>query len=106
MPSDRSFSLPANRYLSRHHFPPPGVHSRYRPRSSASLVGLVGTFALRINVSVSTMGVTPEKPSCYPQTYPRTGVASSERPRTTRDTAHEKMAMKLGVLGLHWTASD
>src|SRR4029077_11619768 len=55
---DSRFSLPSNRYFSRHHFPPVGETSRYSPPPSNSLMGFSPGLALRIAVSVNGMGAT------------------------------------------------
>lgn len=53
MPSDRLFSLPPNRYLSRHNLPPRGVTSRHSPPLSKSFLGFSTGPVLLMDASVS-----------------------------------------------------
>jgi restriction endonuclease S subunit len=51
-PRDSRFSLPLYRYFNRHHLPPDGETSRYRPRSSNNLRGFLADLTFRIEVLV------------------------------------------------------
>ena len=85
-PSDILFSLPAKRYLNRHHLPPLGDISRYRPPPSNILCVLFDGLAFLIAVTVREiggnlyrkLGVAPNiAPSC-----PRMSIHLSGRRRT------------------------
>src|SRR3989441_10958037 len=52
-PSERRFSFSANRYLRRHHLPPLGEISRYRPPPSKRRAGFAPALALRMAISVN-----------------------------------------------------
>jgi len=58
-PRERRFSLQLKRYLKRHHLPPPGEISRYRPFPSNRRVVFGHGLAFLIWVSVRTFGATP-----------------------------------------------
>src|SRR5690606_19215285 len=73
-PSESRFSLPPKRYFQRHHLPPAGLTSRYRPPPSKSFTALACGLARRIAVSVSGMwGQLLFVVSCCPQSCPTSG---------------------------------
>ena len=51
-PTERRFSFPATRYFSRHHLPPAGLISRYRPPPSKRRTGFSAGRAVRTAMSV------------------------------------------------------
>src|ERR1019366_8411287 len=96
-PSANSFSLPSNRYLSRHSLEPLGCTSRYSPCPSKSLIGFAEALALRQATSVSGMGVVQSilrgTMSKYTPVHAWMTKACDERHRTSLTSLHPEIGL-------------